>query len=251
MMSATLTSMGDEAWSGTGGTFGGTHGDYENERPGSGHCPDNNATGTSWWHGYERARLFSETVYDLMANDGDWAGVEDRDELMATAAVYAGIYYDFIGSVFCEYAFEGEAIVPPSNVLARGEVWLTTALAVMGTGDFEIASTTSLKQLAYLVRARIRRTLGDNVGAASDAAQILPGFEAFVTRDTSERGRWNEVVNMHDGNLYRTVAGPTWWFGTGTPGAEEFVAAGMWDLTIDMNGTGFHTVGDGIPDPRV
>ena len=253
MMSATLTSMGDVQWPGTGGTFGGTHGDYENERPGGGHCPENNATGTSWWHGYERARLFSETVYDLMANDAAWSAVDDRDELMATAAVYAALYYDFIGSVFCEYAFEGEALVPPSNVLARGETWLTTALGIMGTGDFSINSTTSLKELAYLVRARIRRTLGNNdAGAMADALLVSPGFEAFVTRDVSERGRWNEVNNLHDGSLFRTVAGPTWWFGDGNPaGSEEFVAAGMWNLTIDMNGTGFHTVADGMPDPRV
>lgn len=246
MMSATLTTMGEETWAGTGSTFGGAHGDYDTDSPGGGHCPDNDNVGTSWWHGYERARLFAETAYEKL--DTEWTDVENRDRLMATSAVYAGLVYDFVGSTFCEYAYEGEAIVMPSEVLRRGEEHLTNAIQIMGSGDYTIATTSSLKQLAYLVRARIRRTLGDDAGAASDASMIQPGFVAWVTRDGSERGRWNEVYYLQLGFRYRTVAGPKWWWGVDE---DRLVSAGMWDLTIAEDGTGRHTVGDGVPDVRV
>jgi len=245
MMSATLTTVGEESWAGTGG-WGTAHGDYATLTPGQGHCPDNSDVDTDWWHGYERARLFSEAAYQRLSEE--WTDVPNRERLMATAAVYAGLVYDFLGSTFCEYAFPEESIVPPSDVLRRGEAWLTTALEVMGPDDYAITSTQSLKQLAHLVRARIRRTLGDDIGAAEDAAQIQPGFVAWVTRDGSERGRWNEVYYTQYGFRYRTVAGPRWWSDFAP---DQLVSAGMWDLTIATDGTGRHTVGDGVPDVRV
>lgn len=247
MMSATLTGMGDANWA--SGGFGSTHAQYgigpgSDLRPGSGHCPDNSDTGSSWWHGLERSRLFAERGYRHLRED--WTDVENRERLMATAAVYAGLVYDVLGSTFCEYAFPESELLPPSDVLRRGEEWLTTALDHMETQDFSIEQTESLRQLALMARARIRRTLQDYSGAEADARMIEPGFEAWVTRDGSERGRWNEVYNYQVGFRYRTVAGPIWWYGHEP---DRLVSAGYQDLTIAEDGR--QTVDDGVPDPRV
>src|SRR5690606_34399009 len=65
MMSAVLTTAGEETWAGTGGWVT-SHADYQTQRPVSGYCADNDNVGESWWHGFERARFFAEGAYERL-----------------------------------------------------------------------------------------------------------------------------------------------------------------------------------------
>lgn len=243
MYTATMSGAEDATWK-TSGYFT-TSTEYQTVRPGGGACTENSDVGTSWFQGFQKSRLLAETAYENLT---EWTveEVPNRDELLATSAVYTGLFYAQIGETYCEFALEDGPLMTPMQMLEESERWLTTALDQMGSGDFEIVSTTSLKQLALLVRARVRLAMGDHAGAAVDAAEIEPGFVAWVTRNGSVRPRWNAVHQAFNATRWRSFAGPVWWYGHDE---NQLVSVGYLDLTIDPDGN--QTVGDGVPDPRV
>src|SRR5690606_30699147 len=160
-----------------------------------------------------------------------------------TAATYAGLVYQVFGEAFCELTVNTGPLMQPDEGLAISEEGFTKAPKHMGCRDYSIVSTTSLKQLALLGRARVRLARGDLVGAAEDASQISPSFVAYVTRDSSVRPRWNHVYRQLNVNGYSAVAGPVVWEGSIVP------FTGYRSLTIAPDGT--PTVANGVPDPRV
>lgn len=243
MYTATMSGAEDATWK-TSGYFT-TSTEYQTVRPGGGACTENSDVGTSWFQGFQKSRLVSENAYDNLT---EWTvdEVPNRDELLATSAVYAGLFYAQTGEVYCEYALEDGPLMTPTDMLTEAEQWFTTALDHMGSGDYEIVSTNSLKQLALLARARVRLAMGDHPGAAADAAQIEPGFVAWATRNGSVRPRWNAVHQAFNATRWRSFAGPVWWYGHDE---DQLVSVGYLDLTIDADGN--QTVDDGTPDPRV
>jgi hypothetical protein len=171
--------------------------------------------------------------------------VPNRDRLMATAAIYAGLFYQVFGETYCEFSPGVGPLLTPAEMLERSDQWFSRALGhVQQTGDFSILSTQSVRQLAHLGRARARLALGDQAGAAQDAAVVQPGFVAWVTRDASVRGRWNATFRGLNVMQWRTIAGPVTWSING-----ELVSTGYYNLTIAPDGR--QTVGEGVPDPRV
>ncbi|MGD2046266.1 MAG: hypothetical protein PVJ80_16060 [Gemmatimonadota bacterium] len=243
MYTATMSGAEDATWK-TSGYFT-VSTEYQTTRPGGGSCTENSDVGTNWFQGFQKSRLLAETTYEQLMGWTD-EQVPDRTKLLATAAVYTGLFYAMIGEVYCEYALPGEAPVGPMAMLGTAEEWFTTALGHVGTGDFEIVSTTSLKQMALALRARVRLAMQDFTGASADASQIQPGFVAWVTRDASVRPRWNAVHQAFNATRWRSFAGPVWWYGYDE---NQLVSAGYIDLTIAADG--MPTVDDGTPDPRV
>jgi hypothetical protein len=243
MYSAVMSGAEDATWK-TSGYFA-TSTEYQSQRPAGGACTLNTDVGENWFQGFQKSRLLAESSYGYLTGWSD-AEVPNRTRLLATAAVYAGLFYAHFGEIYCEFALPGEAPMTPIETLTRAEEWLTDALGHMGTGDFEIVSTPSLKELAYLVRARVRLAMGDDLGAASDAAEVQPGFAAWVTRDASVRPRWNAVHQALNATRWRSFAGPVWWYGHDD---TQLVSVGYLDLTIRADG--MPTVNDGDPDPRV
>ncbi len=218
---------------------------YSGGRPGGGSCTGQGDTGASYFSGFQRSRWLAETAYDSISVWTD-ADVEDRSTLLATAAVYAGLHYQIYGETYCEYSPAVGPMLTPKEVLGVAEGWFTSALSQLGSGDVSIVSTTSLRQLALLGRARTRLSMGDLAGAAADATQIQPGFVAYVTRDATVRGRWNAVAQALNVVRWRTIGGPMYWWGHEP---TTLVSAGYYDLTIAADGS--QTVDDGTPDPRV
>ena len=243
MYTATMSGAEDATWK-TSGYFT-TSTEYQTVRPAGGGCTGNSDVGTSWFQGFQKSRLLSENAYEELTG---WSveEVPDREELLATSAVYAGLFYSQVGEVYCEFALEDGPLMSPTDMLTEAEGWFTTALDHMGSGDFEIVSTSSLRQLALTLRARVRLAMGDHAGASADASQIQPGFVAWVTRDGSVRPRWNAVHQAFNATRWRSFAGPVWWYGHDE---NQLVSVGYLDLTIDADGN--QTVGDGTPDPRV
>ena len=243
MMSATASGYEDTTWRTSG--YWTAQATYFGERPGGGSCTGNSDVGTNYFTGFQASRWMAESAFEQL---GAWTAEEvpNRDPLMATAAVYAGLHYEVYGGTYCEYAPAVGPILTPRETLGVAEGWFTQGLDILGGSDTAIVSTSSLKQLAYLARARVRLAMGDHAGAAADAAQVQPGFVAWITRDSSVRGRWNAVFQAINVNRWRTVGGPMYWNDFQD---DRLVSAGYYNLTI--SDAGYHTVGDGMPDPRV
>jgi len=240
MMSAAMSGGEDATWK-TSGWWGDTT-EHQTIRPGGGSCTANSDVTTSWFQGFQKSRFLAETAHGYLSEWTD-AEVANRQQLLAVAAAYAGMYYTLMGERYCEFVRDSGPALTPSDMLREAEVWFTQSV---DHGDHSYVTTPSTRQLALLGRARVRLALNDLTGAAADAAEIQPGFQAVVTRDGSVRPRWNAVYQAFNVTLFRTVAGPVWWLGHEP---DQLVSVGYYDLTIADDGR--QTVGDGMPDPRV
>jgi starch-binding outer membrane protein, SusD/RagB family len=198
-------------------------------------------TSSGFFQAFQASRFQAEQAYDAI--QGFEGEVADREQLLASAAVYAGLNYQLFGEHWCEMTADVGPVLTPRQTLGIGEEWFDRAVGHLATsGDFSTATTPSMLQLAHLGRARVRFALGDHQGAAQDAAQVEPGFVAWVTRDGAVRPRWNQIYQHHTRNQYSTVADTVWHNG-------EVVSTGYRHATIDEAGNTTH--GDGVPDPRV
>jgi hypothetical protein len=235
---ALTASMEDTWWRATG--YWGNWAEYRSDRPAAGECATSD-TNDNWGTGFQKSRFLAETTYKKL---GEWGTtVNNSTQMKAVAATYAGLNYQVFGETYCELTVDNGPLMKPAEVLAKSEQWFTTALTEMGTADYSIVSTTSLKQLALLGRARVRLAQGNLAGAASDAAQIKPGFIAYATRDATVRQRWNHVYQALNVQGYAAAAGPIIWQGA----PVQFT--GYRNLTISP--TGIPTVNSGVTDPRV
>lgn len=199
-------------------------------------------TSSGFFQSFQSARFQAEQAYEAIQGF-DSGEVRNRDQLLATAAVYAGLTYQVFGEHWCEMTVDLGPSLTPVQTLALGEEWFDRALGhLTGTGDFETPTTPSMQQLAHLGRARVRFAQRDLQGAAADAGQVQPGFTAWVTRDGNVRPRWNQVFQHHTRNQYSTVADTVWHQG-------QMVSPGYRNAAIDAQGNTTH--GDGVPDPRV
>jgi hypothetical protein len=238
MFTVLTASMEDAWWRATG--YWGGWAEYRSDRPSTAECATDD-TNTGWATGLQKSRYMAELAHEKITEWG--SEVPNSTRLLATAATYAGLVYQIFGETFCELTVDVGPLMQPAEVLGRAESWFTTALNHMGSQDFEIVSTESLKQLALLGRARVRLALGDHAGAAADAAQIQPGFVAYATRDASVRQRWNHVYRALNVQGYAAIADVVQWQGGPVP------FTGYRNLTIDANG--MPTVDNGVTDPRV
>lgn len=236
MFTVTTAGMEDAWWRATGYWTGWA--EYREDRPNTGECATGD-TSESWSTGFQKSRYMAETAYELI---GDW-DVPNKTQYLATAATYAGLVYQIFGETYCELTVDVGPLLQPAEVLAESEAWFTRALDQMGTGDFSIVSTSSLKQLALLGRARVRLAMGDLAGAQADAEKIQPDFIAYVTRDASVRTRWNHIYRALNVQGYSAIAGPVQWQG----GVAPFT--GYRNLTIGTNGV--PASGTGVEDTRV
>ena len=244
MMSAVQSGMEDATWATSG--YWRQETDYLRIRPETDACNENSDTSTDWFTSFQSSRFIAVGVYDALL---DWTDAEvlgDRTTHLATAAVYAGFFHATFGETYCEFSAGVGPIQTPVETLTTAEEWFTKALVALGTGDAEIVSTTSLRQMALLGRARVRLQIGKLAEAQADALQIQPGFVAWVTRDASVRSRWNAVTQALTISGWRTIGGPGYW---NDFAPTQLISAGYYDLTIDPSG--LQTVDDGMPDPRV
>lgn len=191
---------------------------------------------------FQSARFQAEQAYEAMSGFTD-EQVANREQLLATAATYAGFTYQVFGEHWCEMAVDVGDRLTPQETLAIAEPWFDRALGhINTTGDFGNATTESARQMALLGRARVRFARGDMTGAAADAALIEPGFVANVTRSAGVRKRWNQVYHHLTVSKFMSIADQVEFDG-------ELVSVGFRDLTVAPDGR--TTVNDGVPDPRV
>ncbi len=249
--SATITGMEDATW--VAGGYWGSIPNYATERvsltaagvSGTIYCSNRPDFAQNWYMDFQGSHLLARMAYEQLSEAWTEADVPNRERLMATAATYIGLYYVTLGEIFCEFSPNSGPLLSPREMMAQAEGWFTTALNhVANTGDFSIVSTESILQLALLGRARARLNMEDHQGASADAAEIQPGFVAWVTRDSSVRSRWNTVYHGLNQMQWRSFQPALVWSHTG-----EVVSAGYKYLTISEDGR--QTISDGMPDPRV
>ncbi len=242
--------------------------------PGGGSNCSSGETSVAWFNPLHKGRWLAEQVYERLANEWDATQVADREELMGTAALYAGLSYTTLGEFFCEVTVDSGPLMTNVEALVQAEQWLTTALGhITANGDYGIASgvTDSAEQMAYLLRARARfaqNAPGKDADAEQDAQEITQGFSSFITRESgAERVRWNRVQSAHIGLGWIALLGPVdWWSGTssvnpidGQPWPAVIPYTGYWDLAVLDDGRAVSDTGHpitlddagAVADPRV
>jgi hypothetical protein len=179
------------------------------------------AGGYVWFTPIMIARSIASDAYNRMSGWTDQQ-VPNRERLMATAAVYLGASIGLYGEFHCEFALDGGPLMTQMETLELAEDWMDKALGhIQTTGDFALThgATTSIRTLAYGLRARIRWAQGETrwADALSDALQVPQGYMAWVTRDA---GPLRRNVMYHAGTLngFGHVLGPiTHWEGPPNP----------------------------------
>ncbi len=242
------------------------------------------ATSVGWWNQLQSGRWFAEQTYDRLANAWTDAQVPNRQALMGTSAVYAGLAYTHLGEHFCEVTADLGPLLSWKEALEVGEEYLTLAIQhINSAGDFsvEVGIAESALQMAYLLRARNRLSQAAGAGsnaprdaalmelAREDAERINQGFVSWITRESGgNRSRWNRFAEVHVGPQWISVPGPnTWWNGparapnpaTGETWPSVIPFTGYWDLAITPDGRAVtdegHPVttatGGSVADPRV
>ncbi|MFC1660449.1 RagB/SusD family nutrient uptake outer membrane protein [Gemmatimonadota bacterium] len=135
----------------------------------------------------------------------------------ARFSMLTGFGKTFIGDFWCSTAFGGVGPeLSSQDVYAIAEAEFTEAINATG-------ADADTRSAALVGRARVRLQMGNESGALSDAQQVDPGFEAFVSYSTNSFAQRNRVH-------FRI-----WDF------ANFSIGPAFRDLTLE----------DGSPDPRV
>ena len=119
------------------------------------------------------------------------AQVQNRQALIARAALYAGLSYAMMGMSMCEAAFDLQPQINQAAMFAAAEARFSTAItAATAAGG---ATGDSLKAAAYVGRARVRLFQGNKTGAAADAQQVPAGFEMYASAGSDDNRRYNRI----------------------------------------------------------
>ena len=131
---------------------------------------------------------------NILGHLQEWTAAEleevgfDRDELIATAAAYAGYSYLLLGEGFCSAAVDLSPEMSSQQLFELAEERFTTAIGAAQTAGLE-----DILNMAHVGRARTRLDLGDEEGALADAQQVPADFVFNVTASTASTRRNNRV----------------------------------------------------------
>jgi starch-binding outer membrane protein, SusD/RagB family len=145
------------------------------------------------------------------------AGSPNRTNLIGIAAAYAGYAYVLLGEGFCTMAISTVNI--DKSLTYGGEIQRDSVfkLAIARFSEAITAATTtnntSIRNMAYLGRARARLNIGDYAGAKADAQQVPSGYLRTVSASDANSRRQNRVTAENSvlnrvqsvGTPYRTM----------------------------------------------
>ncbi|HSJ32860.1 MAG TPA: RagB/SusD family nutrient uptake outer membrane protein [Longimicrobiales bacterium] len=192
-------------------------------RSAPGTCSNNrNASGFGAYTPLHEARYIIESTIDRIGAF-DVTAVPSRDQMIATLYAYAGYTYTLLGEGFCEMAIDQGPLMQPIEVLQAAEAHFTEAITRSGPSMDD-----DIRLLALLGRARVRLDLGNNAGAATDAAQIPAGWRYVADYSTLQGNRENRVYNVTVRNSFLSVA----------PAYRDLTVAGEPDPRVPVANTG-------------
>ena len=127
--------------------------------------------------------------------------IEHRAFLLAKAAAYTGYAYQIMGETFCQLAFDGGPLETPQQAWMRAEGKFTESLELAPTTAPSGETVASIRDMAYVGRARARLNLGDAPGVLADAAQVTAGFVRLAEMDAGTARRYNRVYENNNLNI--------------------------------------------------
>ena len=156
-----------------------------------------------------------EQATELIGDFSD-SDVEHKAFLLAKAAAYTGYAYQIMGETFCQLAFDGGEAETPQQAWMRAEGKFTESLQLAPTTAPSGETVASIRDMAYVGRARARLHLGDAPGVLADAGQVTAGFVRLAEMDPGTARRYNRVyennnlnlsISVHPSYLYLMVEG--------------------------------------------
>jgi len=141
------------------------------------------------------------------------AGSPNRTNLIGIAAAYAGYAYVLLGEGFCTMAISS---VNPDKTLTYGGEIQRDSVFKLAIGRFTeaidaatTAGNTSIRNMAYLGRARAKLDRGDYAGAKADAQQVPAGYLKVVSASNANARRQNRVTAENSSaNRTQSVGAP-------------------------------------------
>ncbi|MEX0912419.1 MAG: RagB/SusD family nutrient uptake outer membrane protein [Gemmatimonadota bacterium] len=139
------------------------------------------------WIAEDAVRRLRETRDDFQSS-----------ELAAQALLLSGYANRLLGENMCEAVIDRSEVQPRSVHLERAEEFFTEAMTVASA-----AGRSDLANAAQAGRASVRLWLGENAGAAQDAAAVPRDFEYQAQFAPSPTGQNNWIHYISSNNPYR------------------------------------------------
>ena len=130
------------------------------------------------------------------------AQVSNRATLLAVSELYAGLSYAWLGMSMCQAAFDNGPAVNQKGMFALAELRLTDAIAGAPAG------ADSIKNAAYVIRARVRLYQGNTAGALTDAQAVPKGFVMNSSNDATALRNYNRIFAITSQFGFYSIA--TW-----------------------------------------
>ena len=134
-----------------------------------------------------------------------WTDAEvgaNRTTLLAVSQLYAGLSYAWLGMVMCEAAFDNGPAMKQKAIFALAESRLTDAI------NGAPAGADSIKNAAYVIRARVRLYQGNTAGALTDAQAVPKGFVMKSSNDATALRLYNRIFAITSQFGFYSI--PTW-----------------------------------------
>ncbi len=165
------------------------------------------------WDSAQQARWVAE---DAVRRFRDVMGAQfDSYDLAAKALLYAGYANRLLGENMCEAVIDGGGPSDYKDYFRRAESALTEAIAVAGgAGDARVDTA------ATAARASVRLMLGDDAGAASDAAAVRTDFVFRAVYSIENEDYYNFLYWVNANQPYREISV------SGTPNEQYYKSTG-------------------------
>ncbi len=151
------------------------------------------------WNSAQQARWVAE---DAVRRFRDVTGARfDSYDLAAKALLYAGYANRLLGENMCEAVIDGGGPSDYKDYFRRAESALTEAIAVAGA-----AGDTAVRTAATAARASVRLMLGDDAGAASDAATVPTNFAFRAVYSIENEDYYNFLYWVNANQPYREIS---------------------------------------------
>ena len=140
-------------------------------------------------------RPLSTARYDAdhaIANLTKWTDtqVQNRATLLAIANLYAGFSYSMLGMSMCQAAFDNGPAVNQKGMFGLAEARFSAAISGAPAG------ADSIKNAAYVGRARVRLYQGNTAGALADAQLVPAGFVMNTSNDATALRNYNRIYTV-------------------------------------------------------
>src|SRR2546423_4535240 len=174
------------------------------------------------WNFAQQARWVAE---DGVRRFRDVMGAQfDSYDLGAKALLYAGYANRLLGENMCEAVIDGGAPSDSKDYFRRAESALTEAIAVAGA-----AADARVRTAATAARASVRLMLGDDPGAAADAAAVPPDFVFHAVYGIENEDYYNFLYWVNANQPYREISV------SGTPNEQYYKDTGDARVAWDTN----------------